>query len=435
MGRKRINQTLKVYLNERHVGNYQRSSTGAIQFQYTQSWLDDENSFAISYSLPLIETPYKGDKVSAFFENLLPEGMETRNKIAENLGAESPAVFDLLRAIGKDCVGALQFIEEGETPPQKQKVQGRPVTDKQIAESLKNLPYQPLGLKKDQDFRISIAGVQNKLAYLKLKGKWMIPQRSTPTSHIIKPAMGVLPNGIDLTTSTENEWLCLKIAEYLGLKIAQADVCSFNDQKTLVVERFDRKWTKDKQTLLRIPQEDLCQAFGISSAKKYESDGGPSISDIMHFLNASDYRDEDRKSFFRAQIVYFLLAAIDGHAKNFSLFLTPTGFNLTPVYDVISVYPALADRQIEIKEAKLAMSVGNGRKYKLRDILRRHWEQTAQKCGLSQKELDEIIEDLKGKISLGLKNKIVVPSEFPEKIYNEIIEGVEKCAKNTFIRR
>ena len=432
MGRKRTDQTLKVYLNESHVGDYKQSSTGAVGFQYTPSWLDQDNSFAISYSLPLIETPYKGDKVSAFFENLLPEGMETRKKIAENLGAESHQVFDLLRTIGKDCVGALQFIEEGEAPPKKQKVKALPITTGQIEESLRKLPYQPLGLKKDQDFRISIAGIQNKLAYLKVKGKWMIPQGSTPTSHILKPAMGILPNGIDLTTSTENEWLCLKIAEYLGLKTAHADICRFNDQKALVVERFDRKWSADCQYLSRVHQEDLCQAFGVSSARKYESDGGPGIPDIMRFLNASDYRDEDRKTFFRAQIVYFLLAAIDGHAKNFSLFLTPTGFSLAPIYDVISVYSALSDRQIEIKEAKLAMSVGNGRKYRLKDIFKRHWEQTAQKCGFSRNDLDEIIEDLEGKISAGLKNKIDVPDDFPGKIVHEIIEGVEKTAQKLF---
>lgn len=429
MGRNKTTRVLEVYLNKNLVGTYTKSQKGSIAFQYAASWLSHPSPISLSYSLPLTEAPYTGEKVSAFFENLLPEGPETRRKIAQNLGAEGTEAFDLLRVMGRDCVGALQFLEEGSPPPKSRKVEAEPVTDKKIEESLKNLPSQPLGLRKDRDFRISITGVQGKLAYLRNDGKWMIPLGSTPTSHILKPPMGIVGNGIDLSTSVENEWLCLKIAEYLGLETARAEIHRFGDRKVLAVERFDRKWSPDKRFLERIHQEDLCQAFGIPSVKKYESDGGPGIPKIMRFLNASDDRVEDRHSFFKAQLIYFILGAIDGHAKNFSLFVTPTGFKLTPVYDIISVYPALADRQIEIKEARQAMSVGDGRKYKLRDIYGRHWEQTARKSGLSEKDLKRITDELREKIAAGLRNHVALPKGFPEKILEQIIEGTEKAAQ------
>jgi serine/threonine-protein kinase HipA len=251
----------------------------------------------------------------------------------------------------------------------------------------------------------------------------------TPTTHIFKPALGRLPNGIDLSESVENEWFCLKLAEYLGLSVAQAEIMDFDGLTCLVVERFDRQWSRDKKRLLRIPQEDLCQALGIPWSRKYQSDGGPGIVDIMDFLNASDQRARDRAQFMRAQICFFLLGAIDGHAKNFSISLLPTGFRITPIYDVMTVLPALAARQIEPKKAKLAMSVGDGKHYRLSEIQRCQWEQTAQKSGFSKKDLDLLIQDLSVRIQKiddfanGLRKKVSL------KLVNPVLAGIKKHGK------
>lgn len=74
----------------------------------------------------------------------------------------------------------------------------------------------------------------------------------------------------------------------------------FEDQKALVVERFDRKWSGDGQWIIRLPQEDMCQALGVSPLRKYQADGGPGISEIMEVLSNSDRAEHDKAQFYDA---------------------------------------------------------------------------------------------------------------------------------------
>lgn len=394
MGRNSKQTRLQVLLNGKRVGVLVRNISGGLEFAYVQEWLSTIDAMPISQSLPLRELPYRGAQVGAYFDNLLPDNDEIRNRIAERMATEGRGTFDLLAAIGRDCVGALQFVPEGEWIKEVGPVQAETLADKAIGGVLRNLKSSPLGLDRHKEFRISLAGAQEKTALLRWKGHWYRPKGPTPTTHILKPSMGKLPNGIDLSESVQNEWLCLKLALHFGLTVAKAEIRKFDGIECLVVERFDREWSQDKKHLRRVPQEDLCQALGVPWSRKYESDGGPGIVAIMDFLNASDQRDQDRAQFLRAQLVFFLLGAIDGHAKNFSITLLPTGFRLAPIYDVMSVLPALARRQVEPKQAKLAMSIGNNRHYRLGEIYFRHWEQTAKKAGFPLKDLRSLTQDL-----------------------------------------
>ena len=128
----------------------------------------------------------------------------------------------------------------------------------------------------------------------------------------------------------------MRILAELDMPVANTEVSDFNGTRALVIERFDRVWTQDSR-LLRRPQEDCCQALSCPPARKYQRDGGPGIAEILEFLKASDQPASDQRQFMKAQIVFWLLAATDGHAKNFSVFLYPGGgFELTPLYDVLS---------------------------------------------------------------------------------------------------
>lgn len=376
------------------MGLLKKDTQGTLEFSYAEEWLAASETIPVSLSMPLRETPYRGPEVEAYFDNLLPDNNDIRRRIAERMATEGRGTLDLLGAIGRDCIGALQFVPEGDSYPKTRSLTAEPLSNHDIAQLLRNLKTAPLGLNRESEFRISIAGAQEKTALLSWNDRWHRPKGMTPTTHILKPAMGLLPNGIDLSESVENEWLCLKLIEYFGVPTAQAEIKTFDGIKCLVVERFDRKWSPDKKRLKRIPQEDICQALGIPWSRKYQSDGGPGIVEIMNFLNASDQRDQDREHFMRAQLCFFLLGAIDGHAKNFSVTLSPTGFRLTPIYDVMTIFPALAARQIEPKQAKLAMSVGDRKHYRLRKIQRHHWEQTAKNAGYPGEKLDGLIRDL-----------------------------------------
>ena len=278
---------LGVYMNSRLVGRLRRESSGAIDFRYDESWLDWSNAIPISLSLPLREDRYIGAPVIAVFENLLPDNPDVRRRVAERSHAGGSDVYSLLTAIGRDCVGALQFVPEGEEVTPAGQIDARPVSDDEIAALIADLGRSPLGLGNDREFRISLAGAQEKTALLLWNGQWHMPHGTTATTHILKPEIGRLPGGIDLSQSVENEYLCMKLVAALGLPVAHAEIAEFAGRKTLVVERFDRLWTREKR-LLRLPQEDCCQALSVPPNLKYESDGGPGIRDIAELLKGSD---------------------------------------------------------------------------------------------------------------------------------------------------
>jgi len=381
MARRSTRSPLQVFLNGRLVGCLRRQSSGAIDFQYDPSWLAWEHALPISLSLPLRETRFTGETVIAVFDNLLPDDNTIRRMLAERARAGGTDAFSLLSAVGRDCVGALQFLPEGEEPGPIDRQDGRPVSDKEIATILKSLGHNPLGVGVDEEFRISIAGVQEKTALLYWKNRWYVPHGTSATTHILKPEIGTLPNGMDLSDSVENEYFCMELTTALGLPTAKTKIKRFNGRRTLVVERFDRLLTKDKR-LLRLPQEDCCQALSVPPTRKYESDGGPGMKQILNLLLASDKPEEDRKLFFKAQIVFWLLGATDGHAKNFSIYLLPAGrFHLTPLYDIMSAQPYVDAGQLQHNKMKMAMAVGSKRHYVINTITDRHFMQTGRDCG------------------------------------------------------
>ena len=269
-----------------------------------------------------------------------------RRQIAARARAAGTDAYSLLGAIGHDCVGALQFLPPDVRPTPAGVIDAVPVSGRQIGVILDNLATAPLGITEDESFRISIAGAQEKTALLRWNGRWCKPRGTTATTHIFKPSIGKLPNGVDRTSSVENEYLCLKILNALGLPAAKAEMQTFGDRRVLIVERFDRLWTED-QRLLRLPQEDSCQALSVPPSLKYESDSGPGITDILKLLRGSDEPLLDQRSFLKANIVFWIMGATDGHAKNFSIFLSPGGrFHMTPLYDVISAQPSVDSKQI-----------------------------------------------------------------------------------------
>lgn len=419
--------TLKVLMNGQLVGHLRGDSRGVLTFAYTESWLSSENRRPISLSMPLAGRQYSGHTVENFFDNLLPDSQPIRSRLQARIGAESSRCFDLLTHIGRDCVGALQLLPEAEDAD-VQRIQATPVTESQIETILQNYRTMPLGVDMEADFRISIAGAQEKTAFLFYANQWHRPQGATPTSHLFKLPIGKLgQSGIDLSESVENEWLCHQLLKAFGLPVAKVEMASFGSQKVLVVERFDRKWAADGSWLMRLPQEDMCQATGTSGNLKYESDGGPGMSAIMDILLGSADGYSDRRNFLKTQLLYWMLGAIDGHAKNFSIVHLRGGmFRLTPLYDVISVYPIVAAKQIDRQQIRMAMAVlGKNRHYRWNTISRRHWLETAGACRFPREEMSLIIDECCDLVDTAL-NQIgaELPTSFPHTIAEPIFSGL-----------
>lgn len=427
MGRKRAYVPLNVFLNGRHVGVLSKAAGGAVEFGYAAAWLEWENAFPVSLSLPLRSDRYSGAPVVAVFENLLPDFEPLRRSVAERMGAAGTDAYSLLGIIGRDCVGALQFLPDGEELPSGDAITGVPLSPDDIAAMLANLGRAPLGLDADLDreFRISIAGAQEKTALLLHEGQWLRPHGSTPTTHILKPQIGRLPNGVDLSNSVENEFYCMTLAGAFGLPVAHCEMQTFGDAKTLVVERFDRRWTRDGR-LIRLPQEDCCQALGVPPTQKYQNQGGPGIAAIMDLLKASDDPTADRLTFFKSQVVFWLIGATDGHAKNFSLALGPKGlFRLTPLYDVLTAQPTFDQKHIGHNAFKLSMSVGNSRKYRVLDIHGRHFMETAAECGLGTADARRAIDDVQERCET-VFDALDLPRDFPAQIADSVQAAVRE---------
>jgi serine/threonine-protein kinase HipA len=439
MGRRRSAQRLNIWMNGIPVGYWETTRQGE-RLAYLDAWLTHEQSRPLSLSLPFLpgNAPYLGQVVTDYFDNLLPDNGAIRRRLAQRHQAGGTDPFQLLAKLGRDCVGAIQLLPEDETPSDLHAINGEPLTEAGVAQCLRNTTAsRALGQDDhDTDLRLSIAGAQEKTALLRHNGEWLLPHGSTPTTHIFKLPLGLVGHmQADMRTSVENEWLCTKILAAYGIPIADCEVAHFEDQKALIVDRFDRSPASDGSWIIRLPQEDLCQATGTSPLRKYQSDGGPGIGRIMDVLLGSEAAAQDRHNFFKSQIIFWLLAATDGHAKNFSIALLPGGrYRATPIYDVLSAHPVIGTGKhlISPHKAKLAMAVrGSTNHYLIEKIQRRHWLDQAQQVGLgaaaAEQLIQEVVESTETVIDEVAK---LLPDGFPMDVAESVFSGmVRQLAK------
>ena len=446
---------LEVWMNGEHVGTWTATRSGVPTFTYDAQWTRSPSVRALSLSLPLTagNSEHRGDVVAHYFDNLLPDSAGIRKRLATRFKTRSTAAFDLLAAIGRDCVGAVQLLPEGMEPQGWDRVQSEPLDDAQVERILADATSAlPLGQRHDNDdnLRISIAGAQEKTALLRFGGGWHRPHGATPTTHILKLPLGLVGNmRADLTDSVENEWLCAQIVRELGLPVANTEMARFGGQQALVVERFDRRWQgtapgaqnkagfspRKGAWIARLPQEDLCQATGTAPTLKYEADGGPSMQTCLDLLAGSEQPGGDRARFVLTQLAFWLLAATDGHAKNFSLFHRRGGsFALTPLYDVISAWPIIGKGPNLVPEhaAKLAMALhSKNTHYKLHEIRARHWMALAQRCGAEGVWHHMIAMALDVDAAFA-RVQALLPDDFPPRVWQAVQAGTAQHA-NQFL--
>jgi serine/threonine-protein kinase HipA len=419
------------------VGRWRIPAAGPMEFTYDAAWIASEHARPLSLSLPLNfdGLPLKGDRVGFFFDNLLPDTDAIRQRVRARFHTRGGSAFDLLEAIGRDCVGALRLLPDGMTPEGTREVSATPIDEAEIERLLRASVTDPLRSEGDEDdFRISIAGAQEKTALTWHDGRWCKPQRATPTTHIFKLPLGLIGGRqIDMRDSLENEWLCGRLLAAYGLPVASSELRVFGSTKALVVTRFDRALHSSGRYWLRLPQEDFCQATATPSSRKYESDGGPGIVEIARILQGSESREDDLATLLRAQLLFWMLAATDGHAKNFSIRLLAQGrYRLTPLYDVISAWPIAGSRhdQIHAKKLTLAMSVrGKSKHYRIEEIRRRHFNTTARACGFGP-DMERIIGEVSTKTEEVVANvRDDLPAGFPESLFATVTARLMAAAR------
>ncbi len=437
MGRPTRARSLAVWMNGERVGTWTFPARGPQQFTYDETWLHSSQFRPLSLSLPagLGTSTLSGVAVESWFDNLLPDSEVIRRRAQARFQTASTSAFDLLAAIGRDCAGAVQLLPPDQKPSGIDRIDAKPLSDQEIGRRLRAVTAAPapgfLGPESDE-LRLSVAGAQEKTAFLLHTNQWCLPLGSTPTTHLFKLPMGVIGEGqIDFSSSVENEWLCSKVLQAFGLPVASSEMASFDGEPCLIVQRFDRRLHASGTYWLRLPTEDCCQATSTPAANKYENNGGPGMVAIAELLAQSSERS-DLATFFKAQVLFWMLRAIDGHAKNFSLFLNPGGrFQLTPLYDVLSAWPVIGRVSGQWPQQKLKLAMAwfgeKGRYYRPLEITGRRMLLTAKRLGLgdAQPLLNALIAQTPTVIAAV---QAQLPTDFPQTVAEPVFTGLQTSA-------
>jgi serine/threonine-protein kinase HipA len=374
-------RSLTVLMGGVTVGQVLRDGA-RLSFEYDDQWRR-RGAFPLSLSMPLPVRRHSHATISNWMWNLLPDNQVTLREIGARHDVSANNPFALLSRIGLDCQGAVQFVAPDEPPLQPGVIEWLTISD--VAARLASLRAGSPQGREVTEGQFSLSGAQPKTALCLLDGRWGVPSGRLATTHILKPPSR------NLSGQAQNEHFCLNLARRAGLPAAASFVQAFDDEVAIVVERYDRI-VSGPQTVMRVHQEDLCQALGLHPELKYESDGGPGIAAIMKLLEQSSAPEDDRRSFIRAIAFNFLILGTDAHAKNYSLLLGTGQVRLAPLYDVASFLPYLAGDGQPLDRLRMPMRFGDRRHYA--QLEPRHVERLSQALRFPIAEALDIFRDL-----------------------------------------
>ena len=407
-----LSNSLNVFLNDKHIGILEKDGNGGIIFQYSTN-----ADRILSLSLPIQKAPFDNKQCRGFFNGLLPESEHTRIAIGKKYGINPKNDFSILQAIGYDCAGAVSFFDSSDkqTPSkylqETYEIDYTPLSEDALEKFINELPKKPLATGVE-DMRLSLAGAQDKTSVIVVDGQIGIPKDNVPTSHILKPAI----NGFNETI--ENEFICIKSAEKLGIKAPDVKIGYANKTKYFLIQRYDREIINNK--IKRIHQEDFCQASNIPSAYKYQSEGGVDFKRCFEILRATSQPAVAINQFIQLMIFNYLIGNNDAHGKNFSILHYDNGeIKFAPAYDILcsQVYPELSN--------KMAMKIGGH--YKHDEILLRHFEKLANENDISFTQLKKVIKNQCKNLPIIVEGVI---NSFDNKIGKDILSVVQKnCTK------
>ena len=331
---------LIVWWHGERVGQLALNKYGEPEFSYRTDWLAKAGARPVSASLPLQPEPFGRRATLPFFEGLLPEALQ-RTAIAETLGISERNEFRLLEEIGGEVAGAIEiWPEDAEPAPVDTGALSRTLSDGELVAVIDRLPTRPMLAGGEDGLRLSLAGAQSKLPVVCKEGQVALPAPGQPTTHILKPEIARFEG------TTENEAFCMRLARAIGLDVATVEYRSLNAKRFLLIERYDRQTGHDGTTI-RLHQEDVCQALGFTSARKYASDGGPVFRDCFALVRRTTTRPAaEALKLLDAALFNAIIGNTDAHAKNFSLLYLPGRTELAPLYDLLSTvaYPDLSQR-------------------------------------------------------------------------------------------
>lgn len=383
---------LHVFVDGKHAGVVERTAKGRTSFTYDTAYQKAGTSVPLSFSMPKEVSEHPPKKINAFLAGLVPERPEAKERIRKQYGLTSTEPFALLKAVGRDTAGAIQILPPEEASSDAAVTRGdiTRLTQADLIDLITDLAANPLEWDPGKyRGRWSLAGAQSKVALFQFEdGGWGVPNDSTPTTHILKPAIAGYAH------HEVNEYLSMRAATGLGLTTARTDVLEVEGAPAVLLStRYDRKnkggaWT-------RLHQEDMCQALAVLPERKYQADGGPGvahIADVLAQLDRKKDRDRSARLFFNALVFNVSAACTDAHAKNFSLLLTAEGQTLAPLYDIATHTPYPA-------EGPLLSAMKIGDEYQFDKIGMLHLLKASRKLGIPDDEAVNSIERIRSGVA------------------------------------
>lgn len=359
---------LVVLLSDRVLGRISRQPRGGqLELTYDEEWRSRSDACPLSLSMPLTASAHGNDVVTSYLWGLLPDNEMILDAWAKRFQVSARNAFALLAHIGEDCAGAARFVV-----PERVGVRAKGtiewLRERDVAARLRALHRDPSAWRTSTDAgQFSLGGAQPKTALFFDGKRWGVPSGRVPTTHILKPGAPHLDG------HAENEHVCLLLAREAGLPVATSRVARFEDEVAICLERYDR--VARGTDVVRIHQEDCCQALGVPPVDKYESTGGPGVRAITDLLRQqSTEAHEDIGTLIAAVAFNWIIAGTDAHAKNYSVLLGGGGaVRLAPLYDIASYLPYAGH---QLRKLKLAMSIGG--KHRLHDVGAYQWSKLAR---------------------------------------------------------
>ncbi len=377
-----MTKTLNVLLYNEHVADLIETHNGAHQLHYLSTYSPAPVSLSLPYAVP----NHFNKRVRPFLEGLLPDRADVRDAMGAKYGVSGANPFALLSHIGEDCAGAVQFVH----PDRRDEVlsgggEFHELTEQDISRRLRDFEGDVIASWVATHEHWSLGGAQSKFAVREDNGRFYSVTGSEPTTHIIKPGIA------NLRDQALNEHISMTALRKAGLSAAETQFRMFEDQPALIVKRYDRGQTPDGR-LIRIHQEDMCQALSVYPKNKYESGGGPRAADIVGLLRETSgiHGARNIEQFTDGLMANYLLGAPDAHAKNYGVMLSGDQVRVTPLYDVASGYPYDSTMQTGLSSA--AMKIGKESQFG--KIEPKHWQRFATEARLDAEALCARVYDL-----------------------------------------
>ena len=376
-------ESLNVYLLGKLAGVLE-SENGKLSFHYTSNYQNSPDSTPISYSMPLRNEPFGDEVATVFFDNLLPPDA-VRKRLGKILHLSRHNIFGFLKAIGGDCAGAISLypVSNGTDNPTEELPRLRELSSDEAIEILTQLPKRLLNIGRENGFRISGTGAQDKLIACVKDKKIFLPLYGEPSTHIIKPPIKEYPD------SVFNEFFCMRLADRMGIPAPNCELLYFAHTAYYCISRYDRKTENEKVS--RLHQEDFCQLYSVDPEKKYENEGGPTIPICFNLIKKMHIGIAGQLDFIRRIIFNFLIGNGDAHAKNFSVLYRNNRVHLAPVYDLLctEIYENLS--------REFAMSIGN--EFAFDKVSKANFQEMATACNIRPEIVLAQLDDIVSKIT------------------------------------